>query len=187
MANKQRRNTVGDMVRSMAIILFPILLITWLLTNNLDDYPVQKVEWQPVLERARAEADWPVAAPVGLPEEGRQAWVPTRASWVITGARATGGEPSPRNHWRVGFLSPDQVYYEVNQADGEPVLFIADVTRQGRRVGEEAIAGRTWERWESDDGRTRTLLLRSDPTVTLVTADADFSALQQFTRTLQEG
>jgi hypothetical protein len=186
-ANKQRRTTVGDMVRSIAIILVPILLISWLLTNDLGDYPVQKVEWQPVLEQARAEAEWPVAAPVGLPEEGRQAWVPTRATWVKTGGRVAGGDPSPRNHWRVGLLSPEMVYHEVNQADGEPALFIADVTRKGRRVGEEAIAGRTWERWESEDGRTRSLLLRSDPTVTMVTADAEFSALQQFARTMQWG
>lgn len=187
MANKQRRNSVGDMVRAMAIILVPILLITWLLTNNLGDYPVEKVDWQPVLERARDDADWPVAAPVGLPEEGRQAWVPTRVSWVKAGARATGGDPSPRNHWRVGMLSPGDIYFEVNQADGDPALFVAEVTRDGEKVGEEAINGRPWERWESADGRTRSLLLRSDPTVTLVTADEEFSALQQFARTLQYG
>lgn len=174
------------MVKSIVLVLVPILLITWLLTNNLGDYPVERVEWRPVLTQARAEAEWPVVAPEGLPEDGRQAWVPTRVSWVTAGAPAVGG-PSARNHWRVGFLSPDELYYEVNQGDGEPTHFIADVTRDGRRVGEETIAGRNWERWESDDGRTRTLLLRSDPTVVMVTADAGFTELQQFARTLQEG
>lgn len=183
---QQRQTTAGDMVKSVALVIIPILLITWLLSNNLGDYPVEEVEWRPVLAQAREEAEWPVFAPEGLPEEGRQAWVPTRVSWVETGGAATGG-PSVRNHWRVGFLSPDEVYYEVNQGDGEPVLFVADVTREGRLVGEETVAGRSWERWESADGRTRTLLLRADPTVVMVTADDGFTELQQFAHTLQEG
>lgn len=185
-AQKQRRQTsAGDLIKSMALVIVPILLITWLFTNNVRDYPVEKVEWRPVLTQARAEATWPVAAPEGLPEEGRNAWVPSRVSWVKVGGPATGG-PSPRNQWRVGFLSPEQTYYEVNQGDGEPALFIADITRDGRRVGEETLAGQSWERWESADGRTRTLLLRADPTVIMVTADAGFTELQQFARALQE-
>lgn len=186
MADKQRRATAGDMIRSMAIILIPILLITWLLTNNLKDYPVEKVDWQPVLERARAESAWPIMAPVGLPTDGPAAWTPTRVNWAQAGGRWPTG-PADRNRWRVGFLSPDKVYFEVNQADGDPVLYIADITREGTKVGEETLGGRTWERWESADKRTRSLILRSDPTVTLVTADAGFTDLQQFARTLQEG
>ena len=186
MAKTKRNTTAGDLVKSMALVLAPILLISWLLTNNIGDYPVEKVDWRPVLAQARAEAGWPVAAPEGLPEDGRRAWAPTRVSWAQTGGPTTNG-PSPRNHWRVGFLSPDEVYYEVNQGDGEPTLFIAGVTRDGSRVGEETLEGRVWERWESADGRTRTLLLRVDPTVIMVTADADFTEVQQFARTLQEG
>lgn len=174
------------MIRSLAVILIPILLLTWLLTNNLNDHPVEKVDWRPVLETAQATVDWPVQAPVGLPE-GEHGWVPNRVSFLKVGDRTIDGGVSPRNHWRLGYLSPDQIYYEINQGDGELEGFIWDVTRQGRRVGDEPIEGRTWERWQSSDGRTRSLVLREGPTATLVTADAEFIDLQQFARTLRAG
>lgn len=184
MANKQRNATVGDMIRSMAVILIPVLLLTWLLTSNPRDYPVAEVDWRPVLATTRAEVDWPVQAPENLPE-GEGAWVPTRVSFVRAGQRSTGGEVSPRNHWRLGLLSPGKVYFEVNQGDDQLDDFVRSVTRDGRRVGDEPIQGKTWERWESQDGRTRSLVLREDPALTLVSADAEFIDLQQFTRTLR--
>lgn len=187
MADKQRSATAWDMIRSLAVIIIPVGLIMWLLTNNLGDYPVQKVDWRPVLQQARDAVEWPVQAPEGLPEEGAAAWVPTRVSFQRPGETGTGGAPSPRNHWRVGFLSPNEVYYEVNQGDDQLPLFVRDITRDGHRVGDETISGVTWERWESADGRTRTLLLRQDPTVTMVTADAPFIELQQFAHTLRAG
>ncbi|MDO5683002.1 MAG: DUF4245 domain-containing protein [Propionibacteriaceae bacterium] len=185
MADKQRKATATDMLRSMAVIMIPILVLTWLLTNNLDDYPVERVDWQPVAERARADVDWPLWAPEGLPEAGKAPWTATRVSWLKVGDRTVGGGTSPRNHWRLGYISPDKLYYEINQADDALPQFIDDVTRQGRKVGDEAIEGRQWERWESQDGRTRSLVLREQPTVTLVTADAQFTELQQFARTLR--
>lgn len=183
MADK-RNATAGDLIRSMAVVLIPILLLTWLLTSNPEDYPVEAVDWRPVLETARAEMEWPVQAPEGLPE-GENAWLPSRVSFVRQGERATGGEVSPRNQWRLGLLSPDKVYFEVNQGDDELDDLVRSVTRDGRRVGDEPIQGTSWERWESQDGRTRSLVLREDPTVTLVVADAEFIELQQFARTLQ--
>ncbi|MDO5500727.1 MAG: DUF4245 domain-containing protein [Propionibacteriaceae bacterium] len=185
MADKQRKATAGDMLRSMAVIMIPVLLLVWLLTNNLEDYPVERVDWRPVLETARAEVDWPVQAPEGLPEEGDNSWMASRVSFVRAGENAPGGGTSPRNHWRVGFLSPDKIYYEVNQGDDRVDQLIRDVSREARRVGDETMEGQTWERWESTDKRTRSLVQREHPTVTIVTADAEFIDLQQFARTLQ--
>ncbi|WP_425309996.1 DUF4245 domain-containing protein [Ammonicoccus fulvus] len=187
MADKQRRASALDMVRSMAIIIIPVALIMWLLTNNLDDYPVEEVDWRPVLAEARSTVDWPVEAPEGLPEEGGYAWTASRASFLKVGDIMTGGGGSPRNHWRVGFLSPDKerVYFEVNQGDDQLETFVREITREGRQVGEQDVAGRVWETWESLDGRTRSLVLRADPTVTLVTADTGFPQLGEFAQTLK--
>lgn len=185
MANQQRKASAADMLRSLALIIIPIALIMWLLTNNLDDYPVDRADWRPALEEARETVDWPVQAPEGLPEVGQNAWVPSRVSFWTNGETTTGGQASPRNHWRVGFLSPAEVYFEVNQGDDRLDEFIRDVSRDGRRVGEEPIEGKIWERWQSADGRTKSLVLRQEPTVTVVTADAEFTDLQQFARTLQ--
>lgn len=169
----------------MAVIIIPVALIMWLLTNNLDDYPVERVEWRPVLADARVAVDWPVEAPEGLPEEGGYAWTPTRVSFLKVGDTMTGGGSSPRNHWRVGFLSPDKVYVELNQGDEQLDVFVREVTREGRRIGDQQVEGRTWETWESADGRTRSLVLRADPTVTLVTADTGFEQLGGFAQTLK--
>ncbi|WP_432558983.1 DUF4245 domain-containing protein [Granulicoccus sp. GXG6511] len=185
MADKQRKATAADMLRSLAVIMIPILLLTWLLTNNLDDYPVERVDWRPVADVARAEVDWPLWAPEGLPEEGRDPWVPSRVSWLRTGDATVGGGASPRNHWRLGYLSPDKMYYEINQGDDRLDQFVREVTREGTRVGAEPIEGREWERWESRDGRTQSLVLRDEHTATLVTSDAEFIDLQQFARTLR--
>ena len=172
------------MIRSMLIVLVPIMALIWLLTDDLRDYPYESVEWRPTLQTVRDAVDWPVQAPQGLPE-GDNGWVPTRVSFIPVGDPVLDGSGSLRNHWRVGFLSPGEIYYEINQADDALQQFVQDVTRDGRQVGEEPVGDQMWERWESADGRTRTLVLREGPTVTMVTADVEFVDLQQFAHTLQ--
>lgn len=174
------------MVRSLAVVMIPILLITWLLTSEPKDYPVKPIDWKPLLVTARAEAGWPVLAPQGLPESGDTAWIANAASWTRTGQGTSAG-PSPRNEWQLGLLSPDQVHYSLTQADGNTTDLVAQKSRDGRSVGgEDAINGRTWQRFESPDGRTRSLVHRDDRSTAILSADTDFLTLQQFAQTLSD-
>lgn len=173
------------MVRSIAVIMVPLLVIVFLFTNNLRDHPVESVDYAPVLQTARAEAPWPVLAPTGLPTEGGAAWTPTRVSWQKLGQPGLNDAPSPRNEWKIGYLGPDEIYYSVNQGDGPPTDFIGPATSGGAKLtGDVTAAGRQWERFEQADGPTRSLVNRSEQVTTVVSADADFDKLAQFAETL---
>src|SRR3954452_24913628 len=92
-ARSGRQPTAGDMVRSLAVLLVPVLVITFLRTRTPKDVPVTVVSWEPVLATARAEAPYPVLAPANLPT----GWRATSVSWVKLGQPALNGGPSPRN------------------------------------------------------------------------------------------
>lgn len=186
MADKQRQATAGDMIRSIVVVLLPVGLLMALLTSTPDKPEVPIVDWRPTLVRARAEAPWPVLAPEGLPE-GPEKWRATRAHWSRSGQPGPlGNGPSPRNQWLLGMISPDTIHYALNQADGDPASYIAEVTRQGSRRGESTIGGQAWEQYETADGRTRALVRRSPADVVAVVADTDFGHLDQFVRTLRD-
>ena len=104
------------MIRSLAVILIPLVVITIIFTNTPDDHPVKEVDWKPVLATAQAEAPFEVLAPANLPE----GWRATRVNWVPQGQPYLNGEASPRNLWQIGFLSPDDVYIDLNQGDARP-------------------------------------------------------------------
>ena len=90
------------MIRSLALIVIPLVVITIIFTNVPDDHPVKEVDWKPVLATARKEAPFEVLAPTNLPE----GWRATRVNWVPQGRPYLNGEASPRNLWQIGFLSP---------------------------------------------------------------------------------
>ena len=58
------------MIRSLALILIPLVVITIIFTNVPADHPVKEVDWKPVLAKARKEAPFEVLAPANLPEGG---------------------------------------------------------------------------------------------------------------------
>lgn len=170
----------------MAVIMIPIMLITWLLTSKPKEYEVKPVDWKPVLAQARAQAGWPVLAPQGLPESGEGAWVANIATWVAKGERGGNGEPSPRNQWELGMLSPDKIHFKLTQADLVDAEQLKQQTRQGVSEGTQPITQRTWEKFVSADGRTHFLVLREQASTTVLAADTDYLALQQYAGTLTD-
>lgn len=175
---KKRPASAGDMVRSLLLIIVPLLIISFFFTRTLGDHPVRTVDVGPILAQARDEAPYPVLAPVNLPE----GWQPTRVAWEPAGHE---GAP-PREHWQVGYLSPDQVYFAVNQSPDREILIQAQ-TRDGLPDGSSTLAGTAWERRVSPDGRTRALVRDAGPVTTVVVADADYAALEAFAGTLRTG
>jgi hypothetical protein len=169
------------MVISMAVILLPIVLISWFFTRTPPDAPVRTVDWQSVLTQSRQVAPYPLLGPVGLPGT----WVATKAEWATTGQPAVNRETAPGNTWQLGMLTPDKVYVSLTQRDAAGPALIAQVSRDGRTDGSSSVDGTTWARWVSADDRTRTLS-RVDGAVTIVVSgDLSYAGLDAFASTLR--
>jgi Protein of unknown function (DUF4245) len=178
-----REATAGDMIRSLAVIIIPLLLITFFFTRNLDDHPVTVVDWRPTLAQARAEAPYPVLAPVNLPST----WRPTQVSWVKVGEASYNDAPSPRNAWTLGFLDPSDTYISIYQGDRATQAMVNSATRNGLPDGSSTVIGKTWERMVSPDQRTRSLVLVEPEVTTVVAGDVGYSALEAYVGTLRSG
>jgi hypothetical protein len=179
-ARTTRQATAGDMIRSLALIVIPLVVIAIIFTNTPDDHPVKEVDWKPVLTTARKQAPYEVLAPTNLPE----GWRATRVTWVPLGEPYLNGEASPRNLWQIGFLSPDDVFVDLNQGDARPQELVDQQSRAGTPDGNSVIAGQMWQRLVSPDGRTRSLVLRDPSVTTVVSADLPYEALEAYVSTL---
>lgn len=169
------------MIRSLAVILVPILVITAIATRNLDDHPVTVIDYAPVLAQARAEAPYAVLAPTQLPAD----WRAIRVSWVKQGAPGNKQAPSARNQWQLGYLAPNDIYIALVQGDRLVPELIEDETRGGLPDGSSQVNGATWERRVSADDRTRSLVSATDEVTTIVSGDTDYADLEAYAATLR--
>jgi len=169
------------MIRSLAVIMLPLLLITLLFTHNVGHPPVIVLDWRPVVAKARAQSPYPVLAPTDLPAD----WRATQANWVRTGEPFLNGEPAVRNIWQLGFLAPDGTFIGLDQGDGKPEEFVKDQSQSGLSDGTSVVGGKTWQRLASENNRTRSLVLSSPAVTTLVVGDTSYAALESYAATLR--
>jgi hypothetical protein len=179
-ARTTRQATVDDMIRSLALLVIPLAVIAIIFTNVPRDHPVKEVDWKPVLATARKQAPYQVLAPTNLPD----GWRATRVAWVPQGRPYLNGEASPRNLWQLGFLTPDDAFIDLNQGDAQPEEMVDQQSRAGTADGSSVVAGQSWQRLISPDGRTRSLVLRGPNVTTVVTADLPYEALEAYAATL---
>lgn len=181
MAGRNKNAGPRDMVISLLVLFVPIIAIYWFFTSNPEP-EVEKVDYAPVLAVAEEESPYPVLHPVNLPED----WVPVRVAWAADGENWITNEPAAGNSWQLGFIAPNDIYVAVQQRDRAPVQFITDVTRDGAPSGETvSLAGREWEKWVSDDDRSRSLVWRDGDLSAVVTGDTDFEQLEAFAASLE--
>jgi hypothetical protein len=179
-ARSNRSAGPADLLRSLAVILVPLVIITALFTDLPDEKPVQEVDWKPILAVAREQSPYPVLAPTNLPA----GWRATRATWVEAGDPHLNGEPSVRNLWQLGFLTPGNTYISLGQGDEQIEDFVAEQTRQGTVDGESTVGGQRWQRQVSPDGRTRSLVRQEPQATAVVSGDVDYAALEAYASTL---
>lgn len=175
-ARAKKPATTSDLVRSLVVIIVPLLVITFFFTRNLGDHPVEEVDWRPVLAQARSEAPYAVLAPVNLPP----GWRPVQVTWVKVGEPYLNGDPSARNLWTLGFLTTDDVFIGLAQGDLQADQLVKDQTRAGTADGQSVVAGRTWQRLVSPDGRTRSLVDPTAKVTTVVSGDLSYEALETY-------
>jgi len=175
-ARSKKPQTMGDLIRSLVVIIVPLLIITAFFTHNLGDAPVKVVDWRPAVALARSQAPYAVLAPVNLPP----GWRSVQATWVRTGEPYLNGEPSARNLWKLGFLTSDDVFIGLTQGDLRPDELISDETRKGTVDGQSVVGDQTWERRISPDGRTRSLVEKTTKVTTIVSGDQPYEALETY-------
>lgn len=170
------------MIRSLLVILIPLIVITVLFTRLPDDSgQVKVVDWVPVLTTARAEAPYPVQAPAALPGD----WRPTQVSWVKQGNPGLNAEASPRNSWELAVLNADDKFLGLSQGDVQVEDLITTKTRAGEADGQSTVYGQVWLRLLSSDGRSRSLVLSQPKVTTIVTGDLPYEELDSYAATLR--
>ena len=180
MAGRNSNARGRDMLISMAVLLVPVALIVWFFSRP-GDTTVQAVSVAPVLQKAKAASPYPVLVPEALDAE----WTATRVAWAASGDKWIDGEPAEGNSWQVGYMSPEGIYFGVQQRDEALRSFVSGVTRDGSGLRAEVdLAGRTWQRYESADRRTMSLVNVDGDVASIVTADTDFAELEAFASTL---
>ncbi len=171
------------MVRSLAVLLLPVIALTYFFTRTPAEPPIRPLDWTPVLAQAREQAPFAVLAPRAVPGT----WRATQVRWVSKGQPALNGEPSPQNLWELGFLDASNTFVKVAQGDLEPRELVEDQTRSGLPDGSSEVDGRVWERRISSDERTRSLVLPADGSTAVVVGDLPYGELESFAATLTTG
>lgn len=166
--------TVGDMVRSLALVLVVVAVIFLLTVRNEPDNVGTRIDFGPQLAAARDAATYDVLAPVGLPR-----------SWKATSAR--GSSEGAAVTWHLGLLTPAGDYAAVEQSDGPRRTFVDGITGGSRPAGAVSIDGDTWQRLEGGEPEPRALLRTADGATTLVAGSAPWSQLRRLAAALQPG
>jgi Protein of unknown function (DUF4245) len=168
------RETVGDMVRSMSLVLVVVAVVVLLTLRDDPKQTVQRVDYTEQLQEARRVAAYDVAAPVGLGER-----------WKATSARSDNDEGAVT--WHLGLVTPAEHYAAVEQSDGPVTAFVDGFVAGATRSGVVTISGAGWERLDGGKPEQRALVLHGRGVTTVVTGSASFSELRTLATALRGG
>ncbi|HEY4313969.1 MAG TPA: DUF4245 domain-containing protein [Actinomycetes bacterium] len=169
---RRGRQSAGDMVRSLAVVLALIVVVLALTLRHNPPGKPHRIDYRGVLAQARNVAPYDVVSPVGL-----------SPSWTATSARTSGGAASFA--WHLGLVTPDGDYAAVEQSDGDPESFVAQFVTGGSKAGTATIDGQRWRRIDSGHPERRALVLDSDAVTTVVTGGASWTELRRLAGSLQ--
>lgn len=173
------RQNVGDMVRSMVVVLAvvgAILLVTW----RPQPDPIREVSLEPLVSFASSQADFPVFV---VDTEAQ----PTSVRWEST--QGSDGELV----WHIGYVTPDEQYLQLSQSRADSETYIAEQTNEGVRLSEyselpaivQELTVEGWVPFENDsDGARRSLMRTNDGSTTIISGTGDWSDLGDAARSL---
>ncbi|MFF3685335.1 DUF4245 domain-containing protein [Streptomyces sp. NPDC002187] len=166
------RQTVRDMVLSMAVIGVVVAGIYTLVPHDEKADPIKAIDYRVELLTAQRAAPYGVAAPQGL----AGGWKPTSVSY----------DRSEGHAWHLGFLDPDGEYVAVEQSTSASGKYIRKVSQQAKETGKtRQVAGKTWHLWEGP--KYDALVLKAEGATTVVTGTAGPERLAQMAAALESG
>ena len=174
---RRGRETVRDMVISMAVVGGGVLALLLVSHRPQPEAGIKEIDWRPAAATARAGAEYPVLAPEGL-----------SAQWRATSARfetmpSSGGRPV----WHLGLVTPGNGYAGLEQTDGDAARFVRDVVDGAQPVGESSIAGQTWQQYGPGANGFRSLVLAQPSSTVIITGSAALPELEQLAGALRAG
>lgn len=143
------RETAGDMVRSIGLIMVIVVPIWFLAQPPGSDAKTIRVVDPTSDIRAFSQAAPGVPVPGTLP----------------TGWRATSSTLDP-GALRIGWVTPTGQYTEYDASTQPAAAFLPGITGSGSEVGTFRIGGVVWQQFSDGDGHTS--LVREQPTGTVV-------------------
>ena len=170
---KRGRETAGDMLRSLGVIMVLVLMMWWLAQPpDSDEQELRTVD--PSGDVAAFQADVPTApAPAGLPEQ----WRSTSSTLSADGLR-------------IGWVTPDGDYAEY-AASTLPVEEVRpDLTgTKAERVEPLQLDGQSWEQYREADGSVSLVRTYGSTLVVVGTkrATADVAELEVLAGSLRTG
>nr|MDT0518295.1 DUF4245 domain-containing protein [Streptomyces sp. DSM 41633] len=164
------KQTVWDMVRSLGVIGIVVAGIYLFVPHDEEADPTHAVDYRVETITARRAAPYPVAAPVGLPEQ----WRATSVTY----------ERKNANAWHLGFLDPEKQYVAVEQSSDTSPKYLDRVTQKATATGQtQQVGDAAWERWDGE--KYDALVRREQGHVTVVTGTASFEQLGAMAATLE--
>lgn len=173
------RQNVGDMVRSMAVVLAVVgvvLLVTW----RPQPDPIKEVSLEPLVTFASSQAGFPVFV---IDTEAQ----PTSVRWEST--EASDGQLV----WHVGYVSSDEQYLQLSQSLADSDTYLAEQTVDGLRLADYANLPGTVQELTTDgwvpfkngsiDAR-RSLVRTNDGSTTIISGTGPWSDLGDAARSL---
>ena len=168
------KQTVGDMVRSLLVVLVLVFVVVALNAQDDSGEKLQPLDYSGTLAQAQDKAPYDVLAPIGLPD-----------SWVPTSART--GRDGDAVTWHLGLVTPAGDYAGVEQSDGDPEALVADVADGGDDSGTVTISGLRWRKVDGGRPEKHALVLDGEAVTTVVAGGASWSELETLARSLQAG
>ncbi|HEU5107784.1 MAG TPA: DUF4245 domain-containing protein [Micromonosporaceae bacterium] len=147
-----------DLALSLLVLLLPIALLVGVYrVLHQGEEPVL-VDAAPVVERARAAGDFPVAEPTGLAD----GWRTLTARYVAGDGQAV---------LRIGYLTPSGAGVQLVESDRPAdALLGAELTSSARPEGTRSVDGRDWQRYAGRPGERALVLLEPERTLLVVGA-----------------
>lgn len=173
-ADKRGNKTIRDLGLSLLVLGIVVAVIYLFIPHDSKADPVKPISYSVELGQARRDAPFKVAGPEGL-----------SARWRATSVTYSAADPH-KVSWHLGFVDPEDQYVALEQSNGEPAPFIAEVTLGAHRDGSRTVSagGQVWERWT---GKRYTALVRKEQGVTtIVLGTGPDSQLTQLAAALQE-
>ena len=148
---KRGRETAGDMVRSLGLVMAGVVVVFFFAQPpDSDTERIRPVDAAGDIRAFRADAP-AAAAPGGLPDR-----------WVSTVSSLTGEPPA----LRIGYNTPTGAYAEYAASTAPSAQVVEDLAGGGERLDPVDVDGATWEQYRDGDGSLS--LVRAYGAVTVV-------------------